>query len=129
MTKKAAYDGLTNKLLIDQGWLPDKTERVIPGTHIKKDLYGFIDLIAIKGTAIIAVQVTSWDNMGERKKKIFESENLQRVLVTKMNVLVLGWRKKPGTRFWEYKVYQILGKDNYLIHHKDVIFEELVLSR
>lgn len=94
------------KLMRERGFLCDVTEKWIPGANIRKDLYGFIDVLCVddmpKGGkfdgvvpkyAIVGVQSTSYSNVSARVKKIMESPNLPIVSGAGIMVVVHGWRK------------------------------------
>ena len=93
--------GRSKKLLESEGYLVDVVERWIPGTHIRKDLFGFGDLLAVKFLKpVLIVQVTSVSNMSSRRKKI---RGLMGAPFQQGNILVElhGWHKKRNR--WECK--------------------------
>jgi hypothetical protein len=61
------------KLLRDEGWIVAVVERWVPGANIRQDLFGFIDILGMKGDKMIAVQTTSGSNVAARIAKIKES--------------------------------------------------------
>jgi hypothetical protein len=63
------------------------------------DLYGFIDILAIKNGHVLAVQTTTVGNMGARIKKIANHENVGEVRKANWTIHVHGWHK-PGGK-WE----------------------------
>ena len=85
------------KRLRDDGYLVDIVEKTIPKTFIKKDLYGFIDLLAIREDEILGVQVTSNANFAARRTKIQNHENLSAVLASGIRVEVWGFKKGSTT--------------------------------
>jgi len=78
------------------GWTVGVVEQRIPNTNITRDLFGFIDLIAIRGPETLAVQVTSGSNMAARERKITEHANLAAVRAAGWRVLVHGWRRNAA---------------------------------
>ena len=92
-------------MLRDAGYTAEVTERWIPGANIRKDLYGFIDILALKGKEILGVQTTSYSNMSARAKKIAEHENTPIVRAAEIRLEVHGW-KKVGAR-WQCKVLDV----------------------
>jgi hypothetical protein len=79
-------------------------ERWIPATRRRKDLFGFIDLVAMSPTHTFGIQATSTSNMSSRVEKILESE-LARVWVASptRRLCVIGWRKyaeREAGRLW-----------------------------
>jgi hypothetical protein len=74
------------------GYLCDVVERRVPFTHTTRDLYGMIDILAIKGEDIVGIQTTSAANMAARVTKITEHANYP-VVIRALRILVQGWRK------------------------------------
>ena len=96
---------LTLKLLREEGWTVEVVERWIPGANIRKDLFGFIDLVALKGDLTLGVQATSYSNMGARIKKIENAELLSQVRRACWHLWVIGWRKQNNR--WTHKVVDL----------------------
>jgi len=85
------------KYMRDKGYLCDVVEKWIPGANIRKDLYGFADVLCVKNTTfrdgeppIVVVQSTSHSNISARVKKIMESQNLPIVAGAGIMVVVHG---------------------------------------
>lgn len=88
-----------------EGWFVAITERWNQYAHVRQDLFGFIDLLAIKGDQTLAVQTTSGSNVAARIDKIkgiqasalwLESPNRK--------IVVHGWRKvgeRGKRKLWE----------------------------
>lgn len=74
-------------------WTVGVVEQRIPHTNITRDLYGFIDLMAIRGDETMAVQVTSGSNVSARVHKIAEHENLPAVRAAGWTIVIHGWRR------------------------------------
>lgn len=74
-------------------------ERWIPGANIRRDLFGFVDVVAVGRGETVGIQCTSYGNMASRIKKI---ENDPQTVVELRNanwrLYVEGWRK-PGNRW------------------------------
>lgn len=81
------------KLLRDRGYVAEVVEKTIPKTFIKKDLWGFVDIVAIRGTETVGVQTTDHTHVAMRLAKIEQSDLLQAVLDAGWTVVVHGWRK------------------------------------
>lgn len=86
------------ELLESHGWLVADVESWIPHTRIKRDLFGFADLLAVhsdKGT--LAVQVTSCNggHVAERVAKLLNEPNVLDCLFAGWLVEVWGIRDKP----------------------------------
>ncbi len=83
-----------------EGWLCAVVEKRNPVTKITNDLFGFIDILAIRGDETLAVQTTSGSNVSARVKKIAESEHVGRVREAGWGIHVHGWAKRANGR-WE----------------------------
>jgi predicted metalloprotease len=77
-----------------QGYLCDVVEKRIPGCMITKDLFGFVDILAVRRGEILGVQTTSSSNMASRIAKIAEHENVGQVRESGMRLVVHGWKKR-----------------------------------
>lgn len=93
---------LTLKLLREDGWTVEVVEKWIPGANIRKDLFGFIDLVALKDGQTLGVQATSYSNISARVKKIESAELLSAVRKASWQVWVIGWRKQNNR--WVHKI-------------------------
>lgn len=81
------------KHLRDLGYRVAIVEHWNPFARIRNDLFGFIDLLAIKDGETLAVQTTSRGNVAARVAKITESEALSDVRKAGWRVIVHGWGK------------------------------------
>lgn len=63
--------------------------------HIRQDLFGFIDVLCVRGEDIVGVQATTGDNVAARVTKITEHENWPLVCAA-IRVVVQGWRKNAA---------------------------------
>jgi hypothetical protein len=84
---------LTLEKLRADGWLAEVVEKWIPGANIRKDLWGFVDILALRDDEILAVQATSYSNVSARVNKITDHENLPAVRLANIQIQVWGWRK------------------------------------
>ena len=57
----------------------------------RQDLFGFVDVLAIKEGETIAIQTTSANNVSARVSKIAEHENVGQVRKAGWKILVHGW--------------------------------------
>jgi hypothetical protein len=73
-------------------------ERWNPHVKIRQDLFGFIDILAIKKGETLAVQCTS-TGVAARVKKIQESEYLARVREAGWKIYVIGWNKNSKGKY------------------------------
>ncbi len=90
---------LTLKLLRKQGYRAAVVEKWNPHAHIRQDLFGIIDVLAVGNRETVAVQCTSYSNVSSRVNKIAESDAIGDIREAGWRVLVHGWRK-PRHR-WE----------------------------
>jgi hypothetical protein len=78
-----------------QGWKAQVVEKWIPQTRTRSDLFGIIDILAIRGTETLGVQATSVGNQTARMKKLENSEGARWWLDGGSRRLeVWGWGKK-----------------------------------
>lgn len=82
------------------GWLADKVEQRIARINITRDLFGVIDILAIRGAEVLGVQATSRSNVAARLRKIAESEATPRIREAGIRLEVWGWGKMANGR-WE----------------------------
>lgn len=87
-----------------EGWVPDICERRLTPI-IKKDLFGLLDIIALRGKEILGVQCTTLSHVGERIKKFAASENTSKLRDAGFRLEVWGWRKLGGR--WEPKIVDL----------------------
>lgn len=82
------------------GYVADVVERWIPGARIRKDLWGFVDILALGPEGeIVGVQATSRSNVTARVKKIAEHENVAAVRRAGIRILVHGWGRMASGRY------------------------------
>ena len=93
------------KLLRDQGYTCAIVEHWNPFAHIRQDLFGFIDIMAIKEGETLGVQTTTLAHQPERVVKIKEHKNYPIVRLAGWKIHVHGWRKlKAG---WIPKIIEL----------------------
>lgn len=78
------------------GYTVDVTERRVG--PVSKDLFGFVDALAIKRDETIALQATSASNVASRVKKITEHELVGAVREAGWRILVVGWDHRDHPR-------------------------------
>jgi hypothetical protein len=82
-------------LLRKDGWHAQVVERYLAFARVRQDLFGFIDLVAIKeGEPLLAVQATSTSNLASRVNKALESPLLRVWLSTGARFECWGWSLK-----------------------------------
>lgn len=84
--------------LREQGYLVAVVERWNPHARIRQDLFGWIDLLAIRDGETLAVQTTA-SGVAARIKKITAAESLPAVRKAGWRILVHGWRKNAAGRY------------------------------
>lgn len=84
---------LTLRYLRENGWLAEVVERWVPGANIRKDLFGFVDIVALRDGETLAVQATSYSNISARVNKIADSDAVSQVRKANWQIWVVGWRK------------------------------------
>lgn len=92
---------LSREKLEADGWHVETVEQVIrvPGKTWRKDLFGFADLLCLRGEDVLLVQATSYSNANARINKIADHENVGVVRKAGWSIHVHGWRKRAGK--WE----------------------------
>ena len=90
-----------------QGYTPAVVEHWNPWAKIRQDLYGFIDVLAVKEgeSGVLAIQTTSTDHSANRMTKAQASPNLRVWLACGNRFEVWGWAKR-GPR-GERKTWQL----------------------
>lgn len=99
------------KYLRDQGYMCEVVEKFCGFGKIKfkKDLFGFIDIIGVKGFKTIGIQATGGFNLTSRLKKM-QSDELKEKVLTWVSSPARGleihdWRKrKVGQVKWHVVV-------------------------
>jgi hypothetical protein len=84
--------------LREQGYLVAIVEHWNPHARIRQDLFGWIDLLAIRDGETLAVQTTA-SAVAARVKKITEAASLPAVRKAGWRILVHGWRKNAAGRY------------------------------
>ena len=84
----------TLKWLAREGWTADVVERFIPGAKIRKDAFGFGDILAFRADQTALIQCTSASNHSSRVKKVNVSSAATGWLGGRDRIiLVLSWKK------------------------------------
>jgi len=81
-------------MLRDDGYYAEVVEHWCSFTRRRKDMFGFVDIVAMKiGEPLLLVQTTSGANTAARKTKILESEVATLARACGHRIVVHGWRK------------------------------------
>jgi carbonic anhydrase len=89
--------------LRNDGWQAEVVEHWNPHARIRQDLFGFIDILAVRHGETLAVQATSGDHVADRVDKIAHSDKVAAVREAGWRIVVHGWRKSARTRRWELR--------------------------
>ena len=95
--------------LRSHGYFPGVVEQTLPGTWIKRDLFGCFDIVAVKpGFPILAVQTTS-TRTAERTVKIEESAAARDWLAAGGAIEVHGWVKRVKGGAFHYGLRRLVA--------------------
>jgi len=112
----------TMKLMRSQGYLCAVVEKWIEARKIRQDLYGYIDILAIKGAETIGIQATA-SGVSARLEKILNHENLVPWLEGDSRQLEIhGWRKlkkKVDGKTWVPRIIDVWMDYAGEIHHRE----------
>ena len=97
---------LSLKKLREEGYTVAVVEHWNSFARIRQDLFGFIDILALKGKEVLAVQTTTTTNMNARIKKIANHENIGAVRDVGWTVHVHGWSQDDKKK-WHCKVKDV----------------------
>lgn len=97
------------KLLRERGYLAEVVEKRIPFQFVTRDLYGCIDILALRGAETLAVQATTMDggNAANREAKVRAAPALPIMLGAGWRVVVHGWRKLKSSGRWECREAEV----------------------
>lgn len=82
-----------------RGYMVAITEKWNPFAKIRQDLFGIVDVLAVREGETLAVQCTSGDNVSKRVDKIAESEAVPMLRKAGWRIVVHGWRKAANGRW------------------------------
>ena len=99
------------KVLRSEGYTADKVEYTVAYSYIKKDLFGCIDIVAVKEGTILGVQATSSSNASARVKKSAALPALRQWLLGGGLFEVWGWLKSKKSRRWELRRIPVTVED------------------
>lgn len=97
---------LTLRALRADGWHAEVVEKWNPHARIRQDLFGIIDIVALRGEVTLGVQATSRANVASRVRKIANSDTIAAVRSAGWRVEVHGWAKNKAGR-WEARVVDV----------------------
>lgn len=76
-----------------RGYLAAVVEKFNIFAKVRQDLFGFIDVLAVRRGEVLGVQATSASNVSARVKKIAEHANVGAVRESGIRIAVWGWDK------------------------------------
>ena len=97
--KPFAANNASRKMLEEAGWTVSITEQTIPHCFIKRDTYGFGDLLACSPTrGIMLVQATGGGNGTKRAEKTRLEPRHAIWLASGGRIQIHDWRKRAGQK-------------------------------
>lgn len=87
------FNKLTKNFLLDKGFTVEKTERWCPFSMRRKDLFQFIDFVALAAGQIIGVQSTSYEHKSDRRAKIQSLQTALDWCKAGGHIWLLTWKK------------------------------------
>lgn len=108
-------------LLRERGYTAAVVERWNAFARVRQDLFGFVDIVAVKAgePGVVAVQSTSADNLASRRTKIAAEPRAAVWLAAGNRIVLHGWRKggPRGTRK-RWQVNEENVETEKVIHHQ-----------
>lgn len=90
---------LTLRKWRNAGYMVQVVEHWVPQARIRRDLFGFVDVVAVGHGETVGIQTTSAKNMSARVRKIEEMPEIVATLRdANWRLVVEGWRK-PAHRW------------------------------
>ena len=93
------------------GWIADVVEHWIPHANRRRDLFGCIDIVAVRGghVGVLGIQATSLPNVSARIKKAVALPALEIWLAAGNRFEVWGWAKRADG--WHVQRVEINAAD------------------
>lgn len=88
-----------------EGWLAAVVEKWNPHARIRQDLFGIVDILAIREGETLAVQATG-SGVSARIRKIADHESTPWIRKAGWRLEVWGWRKNAKGR-WECRIVDV----------------------
>lgn len=86
----------TLKLLREDNWLAQVVERWNPFAHVRQDLFGVIDVVAVRPGEILGVQCCAASSAAARLAKAVAEPKLRAWLEAGGSFVVHSWGKRGG---------------------------------
>lgn len=110
--KPFAANNASRKMLEADGWTVATVEQTIPHCFIKRDCFGFFDLLAVSPSrGFLAVQATGGGNGSSRIDKIKNEPRAAIWAAAGGRIQVHDWRKRAGKIKRECVVFEVLNKN------------------
>ena len=87
------------KRLRELGYTVQVVEKWNPHAKVRQDLFGFIDLLAIRKGEVLGVQACARGDIAKRAQKIADHENVGIVRQAGIRIEVHGWAKMASGRY------------------------------
>ena len=101
----------TNAYLRKEGYTVATVEKWNQFAHIRRDLFGIIDVLAIREGEILGVQATTGAHVAARITKALAEPKLERWLMAGGHFEVWGWRKtgaRGKRKLWSLRRVQLV---------------------
>ena len=95
------------KMLRADGYTCQVVEHFNHFARIRQDLFGGIDILAIRPGEILGVQTTDGSSVSKRLAKLRSEPKLAAWLNAGGKLVVHGWRKLERTGKWECRIEEI----------------------
>lgn len=101
---------LSLKFLRENGYTVAVTEHWNPFGKVRQDLFGIIDLVAIKSgiPGVLGIQTTSRSNISARVSKSKQNKDLLTWYKSGNNFIIHGWYKENGC--WKLEEREVVKK-------------------
>ena len=103
----------TLKQLRSDGWLCQVVEHWNSFAKIRQDLFGFIDILAVREGQTLGIQVTTESNASARRRKMLDTESHLRAFLRGGNSVQLWTWEKRKSR-WRYRVRRFIENGSQL---------------
>lgn len=99
------------KEIRNEGYTAQVVEKFNPFAHIRQDLFGFIDIVAIKSgvPGVLGVQTTTQDHVAEHEDKILANPIYKIWLESGNKLEIHGWAKRGGKG--KRKLWSVVKKE------------------
>ena len=107
----------TLKYYRDAGYMVGVVERFNSHTKTRHDLFGFIDLVAVRNGRTVGIQATSTGTVSSRIAKIRDERHDEALqwLMAGNEIVVIGWKKYKKAidrKYWRETITQIEMHDS-----------------